>query len=469
MKHLPVRAALLVAALYASLSIPGILRAQEAGDFPLRPGAIHPPPAQRGLNEIDELPGREALCPACGYTVRIPLVDKLMRTRPGLAGRELVWEMHAAGRDADGAPYPGKNKLSFQADIVICPDCGFAAPAGKFEEALPGETRKWALETLRPNLRAAEKALLGKRAADMAEADIIAFFNRQEEIPDSVRTEHYRIYALAAHLPKMVQADATRIAAWALRRESAGRPRGEFLAARWEAVEAAAKSRNASAAPAELMEIVRFLTGKNRAGKDRSGYGDRFAARLMLASWDIRQGFHTNAIERLETLQKECRERFLKPDQDPFWPNTSVRASRSFRLTELETIRSEIEAELAVRLHAARAEQELLEQAADLLRAAIVNGECPERENALYHAYLVGEFLRRCNHLSLAAEWFKNLVNLADADAPVVRAARKQLEVVKQQAGEHVNLLSALGQDGEVFEKLREIVQTPNSQFTIHN
>lgn len=450
----------LAALLSLLLCVPGSALAAEAGALLLPPGESGPEPRQRGLNEIDDLPVRDAACPACSFAVAVPEVNKLMRRAPGAAEADAPkWRLHAQSRDADLCPYPGRGKVSFQADLVICPSCGYAARADAFADPVSAETAAWVAATLRPNLRAALSALLGRRAGEMSEDEVTAFFNRQSEIPDILRTEHARIRSLAARVPKKDQAEATWRAAWAMRRELVRPPRGDFLSKRAAGAESElAKVKRRKPGLAGDIEGVKHLMGRTRSGKDRLPAADRYAARLLLAGMYSREGRFQEAEKELMALQQLCRERFLRADQDPLWPATSSRASREYRLAELETMRTEAEREVAVRLELLKGEQALLEQAATLLREALAAGEFDgDAESALFHSYLVGEFLRRTGHFPLAAEWFKNLINLAPEDAAVGQAARAQLELLREQAGDQVNLLSALGQDGELFAKLREI------------
>ena len=94
----------------------------------------------------------------------------------------------------------------------------------------------------------------------------------------------------------------------------------------------------------------------------------------------------------------------------------------------------------------------------ELIRQGFLAEECDgDRETADFFAYLAGEFLRRIGNLPLAAEWLKNLAVLIPDDSPLGRAVANRLEVVRKQAGEGINLLAALGRDGDVFMKLREI------------
>ncbi len=439
---------------------PGLLCAQEAGIFPLRPGSPHPEPRQRSLTQIESIPTRTEICPVCGRTVHVPLLDTLMQSRD-TDGQPVKWQMHAASRDADMAPFPGKNKVAFQGDLVVCPDCGLSLPADRFGQPLPDELIAWATATLKPHLRQVQTALLGKRAGEMSEEQIIEFFNRQEEIPDLVRTEHYRIYTIAADRPFLEQAEATWLAAWALRRESAGPMKGKFLAAHQNAVEGMLEKKDNASQAARMQALVRLI-GKTRSGKDRLQYDDKLAAQILLSGEQFRMGLYREGAKTMETIRNLARDRFLRPEQDPLWPFTSTRAAKSYRLQELETIRSETENELSVKLDQSAQERELLGVAAGLVRQGILADEVTDRDNALFYAYLVGEFLRRHGEFPLASEWFENVRNLATAGTPVAEATARQLALLHEQAAD-VNLLAGLGQDGEAFEKLREICARPGA------
>ncbi len=434
----------------------------DVGTLPLNPDEVWPHPGQRGLEQIESIPTRVLPCPVCGYEVEMLDADKLMR-RPAGGGEPVPWRMHAESRDADLSPHPGKGKIHIQADITVCPSCGFAGRATDYQATVPAVVATWVGNTLRPNIRQVQTALLGARAKDMSERQIVDFFNRQLDIPDTVRTEHYRVYLQAVNAPALAQAEAAWLAAWAARREYSGKPKGAFLARHDKDLLDAVQKERARRPERNEEEALVFLMGKNRSGDNRlPHYGDIVAARLRLAALQARKGFYQPANQTLREMAGAAAERFLRTDQDPFWNSTSSRASRTARLVELEAIRRDVEAEVVTRLELMQEEQVHLEQAAECLRQAILGGELdgnPKR--ALFDAYLVGEFSRRRGDFPLAAEWFKNLMLLAEPNTPVRQAAENQLHLLTEQAGESVNLLAALGQDGEVFAKLRAIVAEP--------
>lgn len=426
---------------------------------PARPGAIEPRPPQRGLDEIAAIPVKKVPCPSCGHEVEIPEVDKLMRRPAGGDAAEPVWEMHRESVDSDLCPHPGKGKVRFQADIAVCPSCGFAAKAGDFALPLPRRLIAWIDSELKPNLRETQKKIIGARSATMSDAEIIEFFSNQADIPDAIRLEHARVFHEANGAAQALQAEMSWLAAWAARRELASPPKGAFLARRAEnvAAEMAKSAQHRSGVTGEV-EILRRLVAKNRSGKDRLEPGERWAARMMLAGRLVRLGRYQEAEKELSRLYLDAHERFLRSDQDPLWQYTSSKASRLHRADELERFRADIETETMVRIELVRAELRNLLRAVDHIREAIMLGEFDgDRENALFHAYLAGDFLRRGDHLPLAAEWFRNIVIIEPAGTRLRAASEARLEEIREQAGESVNLLSALGQDGDVFEKLREI------------
>lgn len=439
--------------------VPGPIHAVKAGALPLRPGETLPQPRQRGLDEIEAIPTVDLPCPVCGYSVSIPEVDKLMRRAPGENVAATKWRMHAERRDADLCPYPGKGKIQYQADIVVCPSCGFAQEAKVWDEPLPDEAKEWVLSNLQPIMREAEARLLGARGRELSEREVTAFFNRQEEIPDTVRTEHFRTYLQAVHAPALERARATWLAAWAARREVAGQPRSEVFARHSGEIDRArqAAAQRASGLHAELEALCTHLQ-RARQGKIGPAGAYDMTGRLALAGMLDRLGFLDEGELLLTELYQECRERYLRPDQDPLWPATTTRASRTHRVNELETLRTNAEAEVLVRVGLIRRERELLHAAAQCLRDALRTGELDGRpDDALFHAYLTGEFLRRADSLSLALEWFKVVRGLVPADSPLALAAAVQMEIVGEEAGDRINLLTAIGQDGDLFERLRKI------------
>lgn len=431
---------------------------QKAGALPLRPGEEHPQPRQRGLNEIEAIPTREAPCPVCSFVVVIPEADTLMRQTSGKADRP-AWRRHYEERDADLCPHPGRGKVDFQADIVVCPSCGYTRRQEQWDNPVSAEEAEWVRSNLRPALREAFSALLGKRAGDMDDNDKAVFFNRQETIPDTLRTEFHRIRLAAAHAPALEQAEACLLAAWAARREVARLPKGDMLAKHAAAVFADLdKTKRAPPGIHRDIDALRTLLTRRRQGKTGLPGGYDMAGRLILAGlWD-RLGFLDETEAILGGLYEECRERFHRLDQDPLWSDTNSRASRSHRQSELEVMRGDAEREVLVRLSMARRERELLTDASRCIREAFRNGEFDNRPaDALFHAYIMGECLRRAGDLPLASEWFKNLQYLAAEDSHLARAAAIQLKYVDEEAGDRINLFSALGRDGELFDKLRAI------------
>ncbi|MCC8191155.1 MAG: hypothetical protein LIP77_11070, partial [Planctomycetes bacterium] len=92
------------------------------------------------------------------------------------------------------------------------------------------------------------------------------------------------------------------------------------------------------------------------------------------------------------------------------------------------------------------------------LQAAVVREEAGSGpEEALFYAYLTGEFLRRAGNLPLASEWFRVVLDLAEDDSAVATAARRQAAVVREEAGSGVNLLAAFGGDSALFDRVRRI------------
>lgn len=446
--------------LIALVSVAGVVLPGETPPFP--PGVPHPPARQLSLDRVEELPTRETACPVCGFLVRIPEADKLMF--PTTRGGETAtppWEMHAAERDSDYCPHPGKGMIDFQADIAVCPSCGYAADAKAFDQPLPGEFRDWALQALKPNMRATQLRLLGKRGGEMTEPEIAAFFNRQQDIPDRIRTEHARIIQAARHAPKLARAEMALRSAWACRRALGKPPEGDFLSPRAGNV-LAQIGKNAKK-PGGLEQraeaLVMLLTTRDRDGNHRLNAAERYAGGMMLAGLFDRQGLRDNADATLSRMFVAARERFSRSEQDPLWQFTAGRGvSRSARPHLLENARLEIEQEISARLALLSSERDYLAEAAGFIKEALLEGEITGADDALHHAYLIAELHRRHGDLPLAAEWFKAVIGLGDDR--VRAAAEKQLEETTRQAADSVNLLAAIGQDGELIEKVREICNT---------
>lgn len=450
------RFAFLVAAAIVLYWLAAPAAAAEPGSLPLRPGELFPQPRQRGLDEIDSLPTRDAPCPVCDFTVAIPLADPLMRRPAGYDGPPLKWRMDAASRDADLCPYPGPGKIAFQADLVSCPSCGYTRKADHFPEPVPTEAKAWVLANLLPAMREAQINLLGRRGPEMSEAEILDFFNSQSEIPDTVRTELFHTYLNAVHARPAQLADICVQAAWAARREAARPPRARIFARHVAVIEDELAAAGAGVhQQADALRAMLRKWGHNRQGLP--GANDMAARMLLVGRW-CRLGFLDEAEAILLGLYQECRERFLRPEQDPLWSATTARASHSQRKVELEALRSEAEREILVRTEMVRRERDIIFEASEHIRQALGDGALDKQpEEALFQAYLVGEFLRRGGRLPLAAEWFKNLASLAGPDTSLGLAAQEQLGCLGEEAGSRVNLLSALGQDGELFARLRRI------------
>jgi hypothetical protein len=429
---------------------------------PSWPGEAAIQASQRGLDEIEAIPTRLAACPVCAFRLQIPEPDRLMRrpTGDGAAAGSIPWRMDAAERDADGCPYPGPGRLAFQADVVLCPSCGYARAADRFEERTPPELSVWTLETLRPALRVFQREFLGARGAEISETELMAFFGRQEYLPDALRLEHARATSEAFSEPYLVRARIAWLAAWAIRRELAGPPRGESLRRLTEKVrETVRRAIGKTGKTGKLAALDFPLPGADVAVRRVSlPFPERLAAPVVLAGLLNRLGLRAEAVAELASAAGVFAERFVRPEQDPLWTATAVTNRNTRRREELEAIRREAEKEILTRIDMARREGEYLEQAIELIRQGFLVGECDgDWETADFLAYLAGEFLRRIGNLPLAAEWLKNLAVLVSHDSVLGQAVENRLEIIREQAGERINLLAALGQDGDVFMKLREI------------
>lgn len=440
----------------AGAILPGVVQSLDAGAFDLE--ALRPENArQRRLDEIQELPKKTVPCPVCDFGVEVPLADKLMLKTPPPA--ETAWRMEAAYRDTDFCPYPAPGKVSWQADVVICPNCGYAAEAKSFGQEVSDEAAEWVLANLQPALREAQAGLLGWRRGEMTDEEVAVFFNSQSEIPDVLRLEHWLTCLDGGHAPPLERAKGCWRSAWAFRRQLAANPRSEIFAR--HAVELQNELKTANAAGDDLhseITALRALLRKKRQGQSGLPGAVDMTGRLLLAGlWD-RHGFLGEAEKLLQGLYHECRERFLRHEQDPLWGETSQRASKTHRLNELELMRTDAEREVFMRLEMVRGEQSRLTAASELIRKAVRNGELDGKpKEALFYSYLTGEFLRRAGNLPLASEWLKNLVSLAGEETPVGKLATRQLNCVGEEAGDKVNLLSAFGQDGDLFARLRGI------------
>ncbi len=439
--------------------------ALDAGLPPPRPHTSVQQPRQRTLTEVEAVPERMLACPVCGTEVRAPDADLMVRRPANLSENAPApkWEMHAADRDADRAPYPTPQFLSYQADIVLCPDCGYANAFDAFARPVSPEAAQWVRASLTPELRAAERALVGSRAATMTDEELVAFFNHQELLPDTLRTEHYRTWLAAVHAPPARQAQAAMLAAWAARRDVAAAPKAALFAGRAAALaeELRGAQRARPGLPGDIDAVLARLRRLRQRSKNTLPGAEDMTLRVLLAGLYVRLGFPGEAEVIYENLFTELRERFLRHEQDPIWPATTPRASVAARLNELELLRADAEKEMFVKAELVRRERALLLAAADHLRDAFRQGAFDgDRDEALFQAYLTGEFLRRAGDLPLAAEWFNNLLALVPEGTELAKAAKNQLEYVGEVAGDKVNLLSALGKDGGLFAKLRDIARS---------
>lgn len=428
------------------------------------PGQAFPPPRQLGLDRIESLPMHDKTCPACGFVVSVPDMDKLLQIEINHnLPADAKWTMHAVEYDSDLCPYPGKGKVSFQADIVICPSCGYAEKNTAFAAPLDNDTAAWARDTLRSSLRPFQLRLLGQRGGEMKDDEIAAFYNVQEEISDLIRTEHYRIVQAAKDAPALVRAEAAWRVAWSCRKEFAAPSRGDFLAKRDDNIEA--RLEKATKAPGGIKErtaaLGDLLTRRDKAGYQLLNAPERYAGAILLAGLLNRQGRRQDAESVLSRTYVAARERYSREEQDPLWASTSGKGiPRNARPQILENARAEIEQEVSARLSLLANEREYLYEALLLIEEALLGGAIQGRDQALFHAYLIGEFHRRHGNLPLAAVWFKEISNIADAESSYAKAAVRQYDEVVEQAGDNVNLLSAIGHDGELIEKLREICKT---------
>lgn len=417
---------------------------------------------QRGLNEIQELPEKEIPCPVCDFRVKVPLADKLMLT-PSSSDGKRKWQMDAAKRDSDFCPYPVEGKVHWQADVALCPSCGYASAADAFADAVSPEAKEWILENLRPNLHESFSRLLGWRRGEMTDDQVAVFFNHQGEIPDPIRLEHWSICLDGMHAPALTRARAQWLTAWAFRRKLLENPKSEIFVRHTVELqnELAVRKHSLTGIHADV-DALRSLLRRKRQGQSGLPGAVDMTGRLLLAGLWTKHGFLAEAETILSRLYEECRERFLRPEQDPLWTETSTRASQAHRLNELELMRADAEREVLMHVELVRGEKARLLSAAALIRQAMGEGALDGKPRAaLFYSYLIGEFLRRGGNLPLAAEWLKQLASIAGAETKLGVLAAEQLDCIDEEAGGKVNLLSALGQDGELFARLREIMRLP--------
>lgn len=426
---------------------------------------------QRGLDEISELPRRQDVCPVCGFLVDVPLVDSLMRVSSGENGSK-SWRMDAAFRDSDFCPYPAPNKVFWQADVIICPNCGYAAEAIRFSESVSKEASDWVLANLQPELREAQAELLGWRRGEMTDKEVAVFFNRQSEIPDAIRLEHWLTCLDGMHASRLKRARGCWESAWGFRRRLVDKPKSEiFVRHEIELHTELSRAKRVDGGLRGEVEAVREVLKRKRQKRERGQLPGGFdmTGRLYLAGLLDRRGFLDEAEKVLLELYSECRERFLRPEQDPLWVETSTRASRTHRLNELELMRSDAEKEVFMHLELVRGERSRLQAAAELIRQHIAEGGLNEGPGvALLSGYLVGEFLRRTGNLPLATEWFTSVVNLGGIGEDLRGLIGEQLALIEEEAGGKVNLLSALGRDGGLLARLREIWNKGSEAGKVH-
>ncbi len=434
----------------------------EVGALPLLPGERYNEPRQRGLDEVMEVPAIDLVCPVCDHELSVPAVDTLMRKPPYSDEPAPKWRMHALYRDSDLCPYPMPGKIAYQADIVVCPLCGFAERLDAFPNPVPAEAVAWVNLNVTPEFHATQRHLLGKRANELTDAEILAFFSAQDAIPDTLRTELYRAYLAATHAPGLDRARAAMQAAWATRRVVVSRPDGAFLRKHSAAITAELGKKLKPESPvSDWLDALRGKLRRLRSARDHLPDAADIATRTLLAGYLDRQGFLDEAENILQEVYQEASERFLRPEQDPLWSQTSTRAGQAHRLNELESIRRDLEQELFVRLEMIRREREQLAAAALAVRDAFLEGALDGQPDlTLFWTYMRGEILRRQGDLPLANEWFKHLLANARPGSAIAAAATRQLELLNVEAGDRVNLLSALGRDGDLFERLRAILSS---------
>jgi tetratricopeptide (TPR) repeat protein len=284
--------------------------------------------------------------------------------------------------------------------------------------------------------------------------DQLEFFNRQDAIPDRLRTENARVIAEVRRASLGEQAFLTWRAAWAARHALNRLPEIPLLTG-WN--RGALKNLALSDAQAAL-PILQRLSGRTRAGRPaNSNPAERLAASILLAGVYDRLGEREAARQELTRLAGESHQRYADSRQDPFWPVVGGRPRAAEKATALDQVRRELEQEIANRQTILEDEYAYLGKAAELLKDALEEAAYPTPGEALFHAYLLADFLRRLDQLPAASEWFKAVLSLSGANANLGEAARAGLEQVTRQAGERVNLLAGIGVDGELIEKLREI------------
>lgn len=322
--------------------------------------------------------------------------------------------------DADMCPHP-TGRVRFYSNILICPSCGFAAHQKTFQEKQSQEIRTWVLAELQPQIRNVQRAKVGLAAKNPTEAQLIAAFDKQENIPDTVRTIHaYKYYVQRGDLNEAVLARSAWTAAWACRREVSSPIYGLFVADSVHRILAEMKKLGAGEKdPLEdrIRALQRIYERKDLRTADGSlqwTHFDRMVMCMIQAGYYNRLGLNTYALQLLQRIVDDSRNK-VAPDmaQDPYFASTE--SSQPVELREREAIarRNLLYTEAFSRIHLIHKEMEYMAYATRLIQAALVKKLYPLEEAPSY-IYLVGEFERRQENLSRALLWLTYAKALID-------------------------------------------------------
>jgi len=399
--------------------------------------------SQDEVGELIYVPVRPYPCPLCSFMASVPEPWLLSGEGVAIAGGR--WGLQSSDWDSDTCPHPAGARIKFQADITVCPKCGFAAYTEDFMQPQPPEVKRWVDETVTPSFRIILRRLMGEPTEPAApsgknvrpvagkgtperltDEQLANFFVKPESIPDIVRCELARVYYETHGKDPLQTAKITWTTAWAYRRSMSGPLDGRHLGTITQKIIQSLNRRTGflpdfSLDPNE--PVKKWIhTLHEMQERNRSSF-ERLALSLLMAGGYARLGYGEWAMASLQnvvdgaTHQSSTFASAVRIDATPEERNAEIRNRQALLIYHAE-----------VGLQQIATERQLLHLASERLLAIARGGD-----HDVQRLYLIGEFARRAGNYPRAALWLYVADSIAkgSSGAPGIEIfAASQLDVL---------------------------------------
>lgn len=355
-------------------------------------------------------------CPISGWKVKMPM--------EGMRWTDI---------DTDLCPYPN-GKIRYTSEITICPLSGFSAFQQDFRSPQPQEIKDWVAKNLTPGMEEALRARLGPQLKATKD-QLLALFENQEEIPDTLRcTNAYQYYLkrMQDKDPAVLPSGLARVAwlaAWANRREISNPIQSGPLMEGVRKISSMIKKNTLDAT--DLEEAVRLLT-EFYNDKERFDICERQILRIAQAGYYNRLGLNYWAQVVMQQAKAEAEKKYPDAASDPWLKIKEIQTMPdAARLDHIKGLRTSIINETNLRLNCLNQERIYLGYAAELIILALRNNEYEAQEIPSF-TYMAGEFFRRQEFLSRSLLWLDATRQMLGDVARIQHLSPQQIDLLKR-------------------------------------